>query len=239
MSNPPKKFITKIFADGAEKAGMLEMYRNPVIAGFTTNPTLMKKAGITDYRMFAQDILAEIKDKPISFEVFSDEFDEMERQALEIASWGTNVYVKIPITNTKGESSATLIEKLSKAKVKVNVTAMMTLEQVQSVIPGLREGPGSYVSVFAGRIADAGYDPIPIMKSVMDHIKPYPMIELIWASPREVLNLVQADSIGCHIITMTNDLIKKISTIGKDLNQFSLETVKMFHNDAQTAGFTL
>lgn len=239
MSKHTNSFTTKIFADGAEKAGMLEMDKNPLISGFTTNPTLMKKAGIADYRAFAKDILSEIKDKPISFEVFSDEFDEMERQAMEIASWGKNVYVKIPITNTKSESSVSLIEKLSHAHVKINVTAMMTLEQVQSVIAGLNQGPGSYVSVFAGRIADAGCDPLPIMKSVMHAIKPYPKIELIWASPREVFNLVQADSMKCHVITMTNDLIKKIPTIGKDLNEFSLETVRMFYNDATAAGFTL
>lgn len=239
MSKYTNSFTTKIFADGAEKAGMLEMDQNPLISGFTTNPTLMKKAGIADYRVFAKDILSVITTKPISFEVFSDEFDEMERQALEIAAWGKNVYVKIPITNTKGESSAPLIDRLSAAQVKVNVTAMMTLEQVQEVVPGLVKGPGSYVSVFAGRIADAGTDPLPIMKHVMETIKPFPMIELIWASPREVFNLVQADSIRCHVITMTNDLIKKIPTIGKDLNAFSLETVQMFFNDASAAGFKL
>lgn len=233
-----RHFRVKIFADGAEKSGMLEMNANPIISGFTTNPTLMKKAGITDYRSFAKEILAVIPDKPISFEVFSDEFDEMERQALEIASWGANVYVKIPITNTKGESAAPLIDRLSRAHVKVNVTAMMSLEQVQSVVDGLSRGPASYVSVFAGRIADAGVDPLPVMTSVMKAIAPYPMIELIWASPRELFNLVQADSIGCHVITMTNDLIKKIPLIGKDLTQFSLETVQMFYNDATAAGFS-
>ncbi|MEW5843886.1 MAG: transaldolase [Bacteroidota bacterium] len=229
----------KLFADGAEKAGMVEMYNNPLISGFTTNPTLMKKAGITDYKTFAKDILTVIKDKPISFEVFSDEFDEMEKQALEIASWGDNVYVKIPITNTKSESSAKLIERLSLSGVKINVTAMMTAEQVKSVLPKLSKGQASYVSVFAGRIADAGIDPIPIMSEVMALLKGQSKIELIWASPRELFNVVQADSIGCHIITATNDILKKLPTLGKDLTEFSLDTVKMFYNDAHSAGYTI
>ncbi len=229
----------KIFADGAEKAGMLEMAADQMIAGLTTNPTLMRKAGLTDYRGFAHEILAEIKEKPISFEVFSDEFDVMEKQALEIASWGDNVYVKIPITNTKGESSAPLAGRLSAQGVKVNVTAMMTLEQVQSVVPGLAQGPGAYVSVFAGRIADTGVDPLPLMTGIVGYLKDFPGIELIWASPREVLNIFQADEIGCHIITVTNDLIKKLALHGKDLDRFSLETVKMFYDDATTAGFSL
>ena len=233
------KLKVKLFADGAEKAGMLEMYHNPLISGFTTNPTLMKIAGVSDYEAFAKDILTQIPDKPISFEVFSDEFDEMERQALDIASWGENVYVKIPITNTKGESSVPLVATLSENGVKVNVTAMFTVEQVQSVIPGLSKGPGSYVSVFAGRIADAGLDPLPIMREVLGLIKDYPGIELIWASPRELYNVVQADEIGCDIITATNSILKKLSSLGKDLNQFSLETVQMFYDDASEAGYTL
>jgi len=233
------KLKVKLFADGAEKAGMLEMYHNPLISGFTTNPTLMKIAGVSDYEAFAKDILTHIPDKPISFEVFSDEFDEMERQALDIASWGENVYVKIPITNTKGESSVPLVATLSENGVKVNVTAMFTVEQVQSVIPGLSKGPGSYVSVFAGRIADAGLDPLPIMREVLGLIKDYPGIELIWASPRELYNVVQADEIGCDIITATNSILKKLSSLGKDLNQFSLETVQMFYDDASEAGYTL
>ena len=233
------KLKVKLFADGAEKAGMVEMYNNPLISGFTTNPTLMKKAGITDYKTFAKDILTVIKDKPISFEVFSDEFDEMEKQALEIASWGDNVYVKIPITNTKSESSAKLIERLSLSGVKINVTAMMTAEQVKSVLPKLAKGQASYVSVFAGRIADAGIDPIPIMSEVMALLKGQSKIELIWASPRELFNVVQADSIGCHIITATNDILKKLPTLGKDLTEFSLDTVKMFYNDAKSAGYTI
>ena len=233
------KLKVKLFADGAEKAGMLEMYQNPLISGFTTNPTLMKKAGVSDYKAFAKDILSHIPDKPISFEVFSDEFDEMERQALDIASWGENIYVKIPITNTKGESSVPLITTLSEKEVKVNVTAMFTVQQVQSVIPGLSKGPGGYVSVFAGRIADAGLDPLEIMREVLRRIKDYPGIELIWASPRELYNVVQANDIGCDIITATNSILKKLHSLGKDLNQFSLETVQMFYNDASEAGYTL
>lgn len=229
----------KLFADGAEKAGMLEMYKNPLISGFTTNPTLMKKAGITSYKDFSLDILSHIKDRPISLEVFSDDFDEMEKQALEINSWGSNVYVKIPITNTKNQSSAPLIEKLSTKGVKVNVTAMMTAEQVKKILPGLAKGPAGYVSVFAGRIADAGVDPLPIMIEVMSLLKKYPKIELIWASPRELFNIVQADSIGCHIITATNDILKKLPTLGKSLDEFSLDTVKMFYNDAKAAGYTI
>jgi transaldolase len=230
---------TKIFADGAEKAGMLEMYNNPLISGFTTNPTLMRKAGIKDYKEFAQDILKYITDKPISFEVFSDDFAEMEKQAIEIAKWGSNVNVKIPITNTKAESTINLINKLSSKGVKLNVTAMMTFEQVKSVVSGLSRGAGGYVSVFAGRVADAGVDPFPIMKEVMDLLQNYPNIELIWASPRELFNIVQANAIGCHIITVTNDILKKLPTIGKDLTEFSLDTVKMFYKDAYAAGYTI
>ncbi len=233
------KFSVKIFADGANISGMLEMAANPLISGLTTNPTLMKAAGVTDYKSFALEVLSKIKDKPISFEVFSDDFDEMEKQALEIASWGANVYVKIPTTNTKGESSVELVRRLSKKGVKVNVTAMMTFEQVKKVVPALLEGPGGYVSVFAGRIADSGRDPVPIMAEIVRYLKPYPQIELLWASPREVLNILQANQIGCHIITVTNDLIKKMKLFGKDLNEFSLDTVKMFYNDAKAAGYVL
>ena len=229
----------KLFADGADKGGMLEMYANPLISGFTTNPTLMKVAGVSDYESFAKDILTYITDKPISFEVFSDEFDEMEKQGLEIASWSENVNVKIPITNTKAESSVKLIDNLSSQGVSVNVTAMMTVDQVQSVLPALSKGPGSYVSVFAGRIADAGLDPLPIMREVVDLLKDYPNIELIWASPRELYNVIQANDIGCHIITATNNILKKLPTLGKDLDQFSLETVKMFYNDATAAGYSI
>ena len=229
----------KLFADGADKDGMLEMVANPLISGFTTNPTLMKVAGITDYKSFAQDILTYIKDKPISFEVFSDDIDEMESQALEIASWGKNVNVKIPITNTKAESCKDLIGTLSSKGVKINVTAMMTVDQVKTVLPGLASGAGGYVSVFAGRIADAGIDPLPMMKNVMDLLADVHNVELIWASPRELYNVVQANSIGCHIITATNNILKKLPTLGKDLDQFSLETVKMFYDDATEAGYSI
>jgi transaldolase len=215
------------------------MYRNPLIAGFTTNPTLMKKAGIKNYKEFALDILSEIKDRPISFEVFSDEFDAMKREALEIASWGENVRVKIPITNTKGQSSVPLIDQLAQENVKLNITAMMTIEQVKSTLPALSHGPGSYVSVFAGRIADAGIDPVPVMAYVVHLLKEYPQIELIWASPRELYNIIQADQVGCHIITASNDILKKLPTLGIDLTKFSLETVKMFYNDAKAAGFSI
>jgi len=233
------KLNVKLFADGADKKGMLEMYANSLISGFTTNPTLMKIAGVKEYKTFALDILSFITDKSISFEVFSDEFEDMERQALDIASWADNIYVKIPITNTKTESSVELIDSLSADGVKINVTAMMTVEQVKSVLPGLAKGPGGYVSVFAGRIADAGIDPLPVMSEVVDILRDYPNVELIWASPRELYNVIQADSIGCHIITATNNILKKLPTIGKDLTQFSLETVKMFRNDAIEAGYQL
>jgi transaldolase len=229
----------KLFADGADRKGILEMYANPVIQGFTTNPTLMRKAGVTDYRTFASDILAIIKDRPISFEVFADEFAEMEVQALEIGSWGENVFVKIPVTNTRGESSAKLLRRLARLGIKVNVTALTTLEQVQEVCDCLREGSASYISVFAGRIADTGCDPVPMMAEAVNVLRNTPNLELIWASPREVLNIFQADSIGCHIITATNDILKKLSLAGKDLTEYSLETVKMFYEDAQKAGFSL
>lgn len=236
---PVSEWQVKIFADGADKKGILEMYQQANITGFTTNPTLMRKAGITDYKSFALDILSEIKDRPISFEVFADDFEEMKVQALEIASWGENVYVKIPIMNTEGLSSIKLIHELAKAGVKQNITALMTLDQVQAVTDALSEGPSAYISVFAGRIADTGRDPLPIMKQALDIMRPYPHLELIWASPRELLNLVQADEIGCHIITVTNDILKKLSLVGKDLLNFSLETVHMFRQDAIAAGFTL
>ena len=229
----------KIFADGADKAGMLEMAHKPYISGFTTNPTLMRKCGITDYRAFAKDILSIIKDRPISFEVFSDEFPEMNRQAHEIASWGSNVNVKIPVTNTRGESSYELIRSLSQQGVKLNVTALLTLEQVRDVSNALEGGPSSYISVFAGRIADTGRDPVPVMSTAVEMLRPYTNQELIWASPREVLNIFQADAIGCHIITVTNDLLKKLDLIGKSLASYSLETVKMFYDDAQQAGYSL
>jgi transaldolase len=229
----------KIFSDGADKVSMLEMYSKPYIKGLTTNPTLMKKTGITDYRAFCQDVLTSIKDKPISFEVFSDDFSEMERQAMEIASWGDNVYVKIPITNTKQETCYALVKKLAKKEVKVNVTALMTLTQVRDVVAVLNPEIPSYVSIFAGRIADTGRDPVPVMAKAVEILKIAPAAELIWASPRELLNIFQADEIGCQVITVTNDIIKKLPLIGYDLDEFSLDTVKMFYNDAVTAGFRL
>lgn len=229
----------KIFADGADKAGMLDMYEKPFIKGLTTNPTLMKKAGITDYRSFCKDILSSIKTKPISFEVFSDDFSEMERQALEIAGWGDNVYVKIPITNTKRETCYALVERLAKQRVKLNVTALMTLDQVRNVVSALDPGIPSFVSVFAGRIADTGYNPVPLMASAVEILKAAPASELIWASPRELLNIFQADEIGCQVITVTNDILKKLDLIGYDLEHYSLDTVKMFYNDALSAGFKL
>lgn len=229
----------KIFADGADKAGMLEMYEEPFVKGLTTNPTLMKKAGITDYRAFCKDILTSIRDKPLSFEVFSDDFSEMERQALEIASWGENVYVKIPITNTKQEASYDLVKRLAAKKVKINVTALMTLDQVRNVVASLDPNVPSYVSVFAGRVADTGYDPLPMMVKALEILKSVPASELIWASPRELLNIFQADDIGCHVITVTNDILKKLSLVGYDLEQYSLDTVRMFYKDAVDAGFIL
>lgn len=229
----------KIFADGADKAGMLEMYHRSFVKGLTTNPTLMKKAGITDYRAFCKDILTSIDDKPLSFEVFSDDFSEMERQALEIASWGDNVYVKIPITNTKQETCYALVKKLTDKKVKVNVTAIMTLDQVRNVVSALDPNIPSYVSVFAGRIADTGYDPLPLMATALEILKDAPSAELIWASPRELLNIFQADEIGCHVITVTNDILKKLALVGYDLSEYSLDTVKMFYSDAVAAGFRL
>ena len=231
--------MVKLFADGADKAGILEMYRSPRIDGFTTNPTLMRKAGITDYVTFAKDILKEIPDKPISFEVFADEFGEMERQAVEIADWGRNVYVKIPVMNTKRKTSYDLVRKLSQAGVQLNITAIMTLEQVRKVAEAVQGGPSSFVSVFAGRVADTGVDPIPMMQEALELLKTAPNAELLWASPREVLNVYQAETIGCHIITATNDILKKLELNGKNLDVYSQETVQMFFNDAQAAGFHL
>jgi transaldolase len=229
----------KIFADGADKAGMLEMYSKPYIKGLTTNPTLMKKAGITDYKAFCRDILTTINDKPLSFEVFSDDFDEMERQAKEIAGWGENVYVKIPVTNTKQEPCYELLKKLASQKVKLNVTAIMTLKQVRDVVASLNPDVPSYISVFAGRIADTGCDPVPLMVDAVEQLKIAPAAELIWASPRELLNVFQADEIGCHVITVTNDILKKLPIVGYDLDDYSLDTVKMFYNDAVSAGYNL
>jgi transaldolase len=230
---------TKIFADGAELDGMLALYRQPHIKGFTTNPTLMRKAGITDYRAFAHRVLAAIPDRPISFEVFSDEFAEMERQAREIATWGPNVYVKIPVTNTEAKPAYDLIHRLAHEGVKVNVTAIMTLEQVQAVVDAVTGGAPSNVSVFAGRIADTGRDPLPMMSEAVRILTAEPKAELIWASPRELLNIFQADAIGCHIITVTHDILKKLTLVGKSLDEYSLDTVKMFYDDARAAGYSL
>jgi len=229
----------KIFADGADKAGMLEMYARPYIKGFTTNPTLMRRANIRDYRSFAHDILQAIPDRPISFEVFSDDFTEMECQAMEIARWSSQVYVKIPVTNTRQEPAYPLIKRLSRAGVNLNITALMTLTQVREVAESISGGASAYVSVFAGRVADTGCDPLPIMASAVEVLRPNSKAELIWASPREVLNIFQANDIGCHIITATNDILNKLSLVGKDLTDYSLETVKMFYDDACRAGFRL
>jgi transaldolase len=229
----------KIFADGADKVGMLEMYSKPYIQGLTTNPTLMRKAGVTEYKKFALEILDEIRDKPISFEVFSDDFVEMERQAIEIAGWGGNVYVKLPITNTERQPSYPLVERLVSQGVKVNVTAIMTLDQVRRTAACLDPKIPSCVSVFAGRIADTGRDPVPIMEESVAILSGNQNAELIWASPRELLNIIQANAIGCHIITVTNDILKKLSFLDYDLNEFSLDTVKMFYADAVSAGFKI
>jgi transaldolase len=237
--NAIKDLKVKIFADGADKAGMLEMHAEPYIKGFTTNPTLMRKAGVSDYSAFAKDILKAIPDRPISLEVFSDDFKEMERQALEIASWGDNVNVKIPITNTRREPSYDLVKKLSHAGVKVNVTAIFTLEQVKRVVESVSAATPCYISVFAGRIADTGVDPVPHMLEAVKILKAKPKAELIWASPRELLNIFQADAVGCHVITVTNDILKKLKLAGYSLADYSLDTVKMFHTDAEKAGYKL
>jgi transaldolase len=237
--NTVEQLGVKIFADGADKTGILEMYAKPYIKGFTTNPTLMRKAGIANYAEFAQDVLSAIPDYPISFEVFSDDFDEMERQARTIASWGENVYVKIPVTNTRRDPSYDLLRRLAEQGIKVNVTALMTLDQVRASAEALGNGPAACISVFAGRIADTGCDPVPLMAKAVEIMSPYANLELIWASPRELLNIFQADAIGCHIITVTNDILKKLELVGKDLDQFSLETVQMFYRDAQAAGYQI
>ena len=229
----------KLFADGADKAQILQAQANPLIKGFTTNPTLMRAAGVKDYETFAHEVLAAVTDKPISFEVFADDFPEMERQAHKIAGWADNVYVKIPITNTKKEPSLELIRRLSHSGVKVNVTAILSLEQVQGASEALAGGAPSVVSVFAGRIADTGLDPVPLMAEALKHVVPHPGMELLWASPRELLNIFQANDIGCHIITATDGVLSKLKVVGKELNQYSLETVQMFYNDAAHSGYKL
>ena len=229
----------KIFADGADLPGITKLYANPVIKGFTTNPTLMRKAGVTDYAAFAREILKVVPDRPVSFEVFADDFPEMERQAHEIASWGANVNVKIPVTTTKGQFCGPVIQRLSAAGVVVNVTALMTLEQVKQVTECLSPKTAAIISVFAGRVADTGRDPVPMMTEAVEVMKAKPKAELIWASPRELLNIFQADDVGCHIITVTHDVLGKLGLVGKDLDDYSLDTVKMFHTDATAAGFTI
>jgi transaldolase len=228
----------KIFADGADRESIARLYANPLIQGFTTNPTLMRKAGVEDYETFAREVLEVVTDRPISFEVFSDDFEEMEQQALQISSWADNVYVKVPVTNTNSEPAGDIVRRLADRGVKVNVTALMTPNQVGEVIEWLADGPPCYVSVFAGRIADTGRDPIPLMTESLEILSAHPNAELIWASPREILNIVQADAIGCDIITVTHNLLEKLETLGRDLDQFSLDTVRMFFRDGQAAGYT-
>lgn len=234
-----EKLQVKIFADGADLAGIQQMATKPFVRGFTTNPTLMRKAGITDYEAFAKQVLAAVKGMPISFEVFADDFAEMERQAKKIAAWGSNVYVKVPITNTRRESSVELVRRLAGQGVQLNVTALMTLEQVAAVTDALVNGPPSYISVFAGRIADTGRDPVPLMTAALAIMSRAPKAELIWASPRELLNIYQADTIGCHVITVTNDILNKLTLVGKNLDDYSLETVEMFFKDGKASGFSL
>ena len=229
----------KIFADGADLAGIRAMAATPWVRGFTTNPTLMRKAGVRDYREFALQVLEAVPDRPVSFEVFADDLDEMERQAREIARWGLNVNVKIPVTNTRRESSAPLLRRLTQSGVKVNVTAVFTLEQVKDVIEALAEETPAIISVFAGRIADTGVDPVPLMREALKIMQARPRAELLWASPREALNVVQAHEAGCHIITATSDILAKLSFLGKDHERYSLETVEMFHRDARAAGYTI
>lgn len=229
----------KLFQDAADLPVMIEAHRRGLVDGFTTNPTLMRKAGISDYKTFAHKAIAAIPDLPISFEVFADDFDIMEREAREIASWGGDIYVKIPITNTKANSAAPLIRKLSTEGFSLNVTAVLTLDQVETVASAAAPGTRMIVSVFAGRVADTGVDPVPMMKKAVGILKSLPNAELLWASPREVLNVVQAQECGCHIITATPDLLAKVSLLGTDLHAYSLQTVKMFHDDARAAGYKL
>lgn len=239
MVTDVRNLKVKIFADGADLPTMLKMSNKPFIQGLTTNPTLMRKAGISDYKKFARDVLELIQDKPISFEVFSDDFNEMIEQAMEISSWGDNVNVKIPITNSKGDSTTQVIQELSSRGVSLNITAILTTKQVKDVIQALHENSKAFISVFAGRIADTGRDPIPLMEEALEIMRAKPRSELIWASPRELLNVIQADAIGCHIITATSDILQKLDIIGKDLGQYSLETVKMFRDDALASGYSI
>lgn len=234
---PLELLNTRVFADGADRSSMLELSRHPLVTGFTTNPTLLKQAGVTDFEVFARDILAHIPDRPVSLEVFADDFAEMARQARKMSSWGANVFVKIPVTNTKGESTHALIKSLAGDGVNINATAVMSLDQVEEVATALSHGPPSFISVFAGRIADTGRDPVPMMQSALTAISGLPQIELIWASPREIFNLYQAISIGCHVVTLPHSLLDKLHLFQKDLVDFSLDTVKMFYEDGLKAGF--
>ncbi len=240
MTRPDLESLqVKIFADGADRDGILALSRNPLIKGFTTNPTLMRAARVVDYERFAREILELVPDHPFSFEVLSDDFNEMERQAQKIATWGENVYVKIPVTNCKGEASSPVVQRLADDGIQLNVTAIMTLQQVEETAQALECSRPGFVSVFAGRIADTGCDPVPVMREAVDLLRECSHLELIWASPRQVLNLFEADHVGCHIITVTHDLLRKLSLIGKDLTEFSLDTVKMFVGDAHAAGYSL
>lgn len=234
-----REWRIKLFADGTDLTRMAELARDPLITGFTTNPTLMRQGGVRDYGRFAREVLALISDRPISFEVFSDDFAEMEQQAREIASWGRNVYVKIPVTNTCGEFSGPLIRTLSAAGVKLNVTAVMTPQQVADITACMAEELSSYISIFAGRIADTGRDPVPLVAEALRIMRARPRLELIWASPRELLNIFQAEAVGCHIITATSEVLAKLQLVGKDLTEFSRETVQMFRQDALKAGLRL
>ncbi len=229
----------KVFADGADLDGILELAADPMIRGFTTNPTLMRKAGVEDYEGFARKVLDHVTDRPISFEVCADDFEEMRRQAKRLSSWGANVYVKIPVTNTEGVSSGPLIADLTADGVHLNVTGILTLAQVREVAERLAESSGAVVSVFAGRVADTGRDPVPLMAAAVELLRQYPHTELLWASPREVINVCQADSIGCDIITVTHDLLKKLGGLGRSLEDVSLDTVRMFYDDAVAAGYLL
>jgi transaldolase len=234
-----KELSVKLFADGADMATMRELYKNPRIQGFTTNPTLMRKAGITNYEAFASEVLERIPDRPLSLEVFADDFADMERQARRLAKLGENVYVKIPVMNTEGQSSRDLICRLVHSGIKVNATALLTLNQVVEMAGVMGGGPPCYISVFAGRIADTGRDPVPMMAAAVEILRPHPNLELIWASPREVLNVFQADLVGCQVITATSDILKKLELHGKDLHQYSRETVQMFYEDACRSAYTL
>lgn len=233
------KLRVRVFADGADRIGIEALARNPVIKGFTTNPTLMRASGVNDYEAFARDVLGLVGDRPISFEVFADDFGDMIRQGRRIATWGANVFVKVPVTNTRGESSSSVLRTLSSEGVQLNVTALTTPRQVEEVVEVLDSGTPHFVSLFAGRIADTGRDPLPLVRRCVEILASRPEVRLIWASPREILNVVQADAVGCHVITVTHDLLKKLPLLGKDLDEYSLETVQMFHRDGVSAGFHL